>query len=362
MSARRSAMGLLLVALALGLQGPRPAVAQQAGRGAGRAGPAYRTLDELNAAYARKLAELDRQRLVDLSGLATRQQGAEAEETYRALLNLAIARDQYREAEATARRCLQVTADPQLKGLATLVAVIARANRGEYDQSYEELMAFSRTREVPADPERRLDVNTVIALGEAYLQRLIRAGRYDIARKLCKGIVQKHPDPAVKEHFTGRLGRLDMIDQPAPPIEGRDVDGKTIRLADLKGKVVLVDFWATWCPPCLAAIPELKELRSKYRDRGLVILGVNLDAQRKDVGSVEKAAPVVRRFLLAAHIPWPNVLVGTGKNDPTQAYDVDEIPARFLVDKEGKIVDVEQTGEELDKAVARALGEAKGSR
>jgi thiol-disulfide isomerase/thioredoxin len=363
MSARRVSMGLLLCALILGPSARERAAAQQAGaRVATKAGGGYRSLDELHAAYSRKLAELDRQRVADLAALASRQQGEEAEEACRELLNLAIARNLYGEAEAAARRCRQSASDPQLKALATLVAVVARANRGEYDQSQQELMEFIREHQIPADPERRIDPSTATALGEAYLQRLIRAGRYDNARQICKTIIEKHPDRGVKEHFTARLGRLDMLGKAAPPIEGQDVDGKTVRLADLKGKVVLVDFWATWCPPCLAAVPELKEVASKYRDKGFVILGVNLDAQRKDVGSVEKASPVVRRFLLAAHIAWPNVLVGDAANDPTKAYDVDEIPARFLVDREGKIVDVEQTGEELDKAIARALGGGKGNR
>ena len=76
---------------------------------------------------------------------------------------------------------------------------------------------------------------------------------------------------------------------PAPPFAVRDLDGRTIRLSDLRGKPVVLDFWATWCAPCRVSMPELDQLQQKYADQGLVVLGLSLDE--------DNAHEKVRRFV-----------------------------------------------------------------
>ncbi len=147
-----------------------------------------------------------------------------------------------------------------------------------------------------------------------------------------------------------------MVGKPAPEIVGTDVDGKTVKLSDLKGKVVLIDFWATWCPPCIAAFPELKALDTKYGDKGFEVFAVNLDAAHQQIGAIEKATPIVRQYLMMGRASWPNIMVDpVTKNDPTETYGVTEIPASFLVDRSGKVIAVELSGWELEKAVAAAV-------
>lgn len=317
----------------------------------------YASLEDLNASYARQAVELDRKRVLDLAATAEALQGEEAEAAYRQLFRLAVVRDFYAEAEPAARAFLKSgPADPQDRALASFIGLIARANRGEYDQSLADLENYLKKAPIASDPSKRLDPAEVVAVGEAYLQRLFRGGRYDIARKVCELAMKNHPDASVRGHFQGRLARIEMIGKPAPEILGSDVDGKPIRLSDFKGKVILVDFWATWCPPCIAAFPELKAADVKYGPKGFEILGVNLDAQRQDVGTVAKAAPTVRKFLLATRAAWPNVLIGPGaKDDPATLYGVDEIPANFLIDRTGKITHIELAGPDLDRAIAEAL-------
>ena len=124
-------------------------------------------------------------------------------------------------------------------------------------------------------------------------------------------------------------------------------------LADLEGKVVLVDFWATWCPPCVASIPALKAIARKYRDKGFVILGVNVDAMHEDVQEAKGAAD-------RPPVPGPTPrdldqpVNGQGADDFAAAYRVEEIPANFLVGRDGKIVAVEQAGD--------AAGASRGPR
>ena len=151
------------------------------------------------------------------------------------------------------------------------------------------------------------------------------------------------------------MARIDLVGKPAPPIAGTDVDGKPVSLAELKGKVVLIDFWATWCPPCIAAIPKLKALSQKYQDRGFVILGVNVDAMHEDIKETDTAMQQVRRFLVRHRVGWINLQSGKGASDFAAAYRVEQIPASFLVGRDGSVVAVDQHGEMLERAVVSAL-------
>ena len=89
----------------------------------------------------------------------------------------------------------------------------------------------------------------------------------------------------------------------------------------------------------------------KYHDQGFVILGVNVDAMHEDVKEARTALPVVRRFLVKHRVTWTNLLNGQGAGDFASAYGVEQIPANFLVGRDGKIVAVEQDGEALEQAV-----------
>jgi thiol-disulfide isomerase/thioredoxin len=346
MSRLRIVPALAFVAILL----PGPPIAAQE-----RPARRFEALESLNAAYEKQLRELESKRIADLATLAQKAAAPEADAAYRQLFGLAIARGLCPEASAAAAHCREsATAGRDVKALAALVQVLAHADRGQHHQAIDDWKALLGASAPAADA--RTDAELALAVGEAYLQRLIHDGRYDVARTWCELACSANAPAEVKDHFEDRKARLDWIGKPAPPIAATDVDGKPVSLAELKGKVVLIDFWATWCPPCVAAIPTLDALARKYGAQGFVILGVNVDAMHEDVREAGKVLPIVRRFLVRHRVTWTNILNGQGTGDIAAAYRVEQIPANFLVDREGRIVAVEQSGERLEQAVLRALG------
>jgi thiol-disulfide isomerase/thioredoxin len=111
----------------------------------------------------------------------------------------------------------------------------------------------------------------------------------------------------------------------APDFTLKTFAGQKITLSQLKGKVVLLDFWATWCGPCRESIPHLIQLYKNYRESGFELVGMNLD---KGDGEV------VRRFITSMDIPYPVV---AAPEEVVRSYQVTGIPVAFLIDKEGKI-------------------------
>jgi hypothetical protein len=96
-------------------------------------------------------------------------------------------------------------------------------------------------------------------------------------------------------------------------------------------------------------------LAQKYNDKGFVILGVNVDAMHEDV-EANKVLPLVRQFLVKHRVTWTNMLNGQGNGDFAPAYRVEQIPANFLVGRDGRISAVDQNGEMLEQALVRVLG------
>ncbi len=352
MQSIRMTLIFALGALTLGLGVPIPAAAQE--RATDRPSGRFAALDELDASYQRQLHDLECRRIADLAALAAKAPGPEADAAYRQLFSLAITRDLCPEAQSAAGRCLASTsASRDVRALATLVQVLARVNKGEHDQTLDDWRNLLR--QSARGQGAALDADLTLAVGEALLQRLIREGRYDIARKLCDLGCEEGAPATLKDHFEDRMARLDRLGKPAPAIVAPDVDGKPVSLADLKGRVVLVEFWATWCPPCVASIPVLDELARTYGDRGFVILGVNVNTMHEDIKELKAARAIVRRFLVKHRVTWTNVLNGQGSGDIAAAYGVEEIPTNFLIGRDGTVVAVEQSGDVLERAVAAAV-------
>ena len=116
---------------------------------------------------------------------------------------------------------------------------------------------------------------------------------------------------------------------------GRTVDGKEVSVKDFRGKVLLIDFWATWCGPCVAEIPNLKKTYAKLHKKGFEIVGISLDS------SEQKLTDYVNKNSMG----WPQYFDGKGWNNTlAKEYGISSIPAMWLVDKNGKLVDMNARG------------------
>jgi len=132
-----------------------------------------------------------------------------------------------------------------------------------------------------------------------------------------------------------------------PDFQVADLAGQPLSVANDKGKAVLVDFWATWCGPCRAEMPNVIAAYQKYHAQGFDIIGVSLDEDKAKLLSYTKDE----------NMPWPQFFDGKRwDNQLATQYGIDSIPANFLLDGQGKIIGKDLRADDLDKAVAAALG------
>ncbi len=144
---------------------------------------------------------------------------------------------------------------------------------------------------------------------------------------------------------------LGWVGQVLPDFSAAvDLDGEPISLADYRGKVVLLDFWAVWCAPCLGEIPRIKAVYEKYHDEGFEVIGVSLDED----------AAMLREFIEEQEIPWRQILDDEGFGGAfAKRYGIRSIPAPFLMDREGKVISVKARGNLLSELVEAEI-ERKG--
>ena len=140
---------------------------------------------------------------------------------------------------------------------------------------------------------------------------------------------------------------LGWVGQVLPDFSSAvDLDGKPISLADYRGKVVLLDFWAVWCGPCLGEILRIKAVYEKYHDKGFEVIGVSFDED----------AAVLREFIKEKEVPWRQILDGDGFGGTfAKRYGIRGIPAPFLIDREGRVISVKARGSLLDELVAAEI-------
>ncbi|MCG9132709.1 redoxin domain-containing protein [Candidatus Poribacteria bacterium] len=220
----------------------------------------------------------------------------------------------------------------------------------------EGIVAFEKV--VKDLPEARYVERCLFGLGLAY----DRLGKYDEADIAYRRLVD-HPKygersqaklakQLLEQDKSERKGELpkppmaqpsDWIGKPALDFQVTDLKGEALSLEKYRGQVVLLDFWATWCPPCVAEIPNVKKTYEKYKDQKFQIIGISLDRSKEPLDA----------FIEEKDLAWIHYWDNTGKI--ANLYKVQAIPSTFLIDGEGVIQKTNLRGYRLETAVAELV-------
>lgn len=197
--------------------------------------------------------------------------------------------------------------------------------------------------------EKTDDVAQILLMkAQLYLQVF---GNEEKGNELLDQLKKEFPDskPVAmlkKQEEAERIQKRLVAGVKFPDFDEKDLKGKPFNLAAYKGKVVLVDFWATWCGPCVGELPNVLAAYEKHHAAGFEIVGISLDSDQEKLET----------FIETRKMPWQQFFDGKGwGNKLAGQYGVNSIPATYLLDGEGKIIAKNLRGEALEVAVAKAL-------
>ena len=200
--------------------------------------------------------------------------------------------------------------------------------------------AEKQTRALLADfPKREEAYELLSVLAQEHLDAENLAKARALAEEITKSVTGE-----AKERAGTMVRKIDRVGRPFE-MKFTDLEGHEASMAKLAGHVVLIDFWATWCPPCRAALPELKETYAKLHAKGFDVLGVSLDNDRD----------TLTKFLAEEKMSWPQFFDTAGRENKFAAeFEITGIPTMWLVDKQGRLRDL-NGGRNLPSKVEKLL-------
>ena len=194
------------------------------------------------------------------------------------------------------------------------------------------------------EPKSRSEVLLVM------LRMKSRQDKYrDEAVQIARELVEMDADDFYVTQGLGFLHELESLNigQKAPEFEAQTIHGEYVSLESLEGNYVLMEFWATWCGPCMPEIPHLKTLHEKYHDSNFIVLGFSLDRDRG----------TLTRYIEEERMEWPQIYLEDGwDGELARQFNVSGIPRMYLLDPEGTIIARDLRGEEMVSEIDRLLG------
>jgi thiol-disulfide isomerase/thioredoxin len=222
------------------------------------------------------------------------------------------------------------------------------ARKSEARRALQEKQSDRKAYDTELETQGRALMEAFPDKADGYQMLLLAAKKADPAKQaaLLKEIDREGTPASVKSGIASLRSQLDLLGKPLG-IQFKGFHGENVDLAAMRGKVVLVDFWATWCGPCVAELPKVKAAYEKLHDRGFEIVGISFDSDRDKLES----------FVKSKDMPWPQYFDGAGwKNAFGTQYGVRSIPAMWLVDKNGNLADLngrDRLEEKVEKLLAR---------
>jgi thiol-disulfide isomerase/thioredoxin len=277
--------------------------------------------------------------------LRTTPKAADRDQAYAALFNKSIEHDWFTETEEIAQQYLKNDPDGPVKALAQIIQTMAQAQAGNYEE------ALARYKQLMQGLGQSDQEEFAASFSDTLADSAIAAGEFAVARQVYSTLLSRFGEsPNLRQKIEAEIKRLDKVGKPAPRFAAEDITGQAIRLDAYRGKYVLVDFWATWCAPCIGELPRLQEAYQMYHGAGFEIISVSLDESKMAVSDFAK----VRK------LPWPQIHNASSTVDLVEAFAVGSIPATYLIDPEGTVIRLDLRGKTLEQTLAGLIKRPAG--
>ncbi|QDU81953.1 Thiol-disulfide oxidoreductase ResA [Polystyrenella longa] len=261
-------------------------------------------------------------------------EGENVEEAYSIVFRLAGAYDRTAEVLPLAEKYLE-SGQKLAEAKAACIVIENLVDQGKIEEAVDKFMTLARY-------QSKQDPNSAGNCGLELADEAQVAGQPELARKVLIVMREVLPlHPSFDRKCETVINKLDLVNKPAPELSITDFEDNPVKLEDFKGKVVLVDFWGTFCGPCIRQFPKMKETYAEFKDQGFEIVGISADQSQDQVD----------QFQEQYELPWKLAMSNSDEQATLERYLVEAFPSTYLIDREGKIIAVDLDAEILDSAV-----------